>query len=78
MSVRVIVPNFVTPGQTVADIWRFFDFQNCGRPPSWICLARVCTTHEGHLMVLIVVHNLIGMGYVVLKTCKFQCYASLA
>jgi len=34
------MPNFVKIGQTVAEIWQFFDFfQDCGRPPSWICAA---------------------------------------
>jgi len=30
------VPNFVQIGQTVAEIWPFFDFQDGGHPPSWI------------------------------------------
>jgi len=25
--------------------------QDGGRPPSWICDAHVCTTHEGHVVV---------------------------
>jgi len=39
----VNVPNFIKTGQTVAEIWRFngFFFQNGGRPPSWICWARI-------------------------------------
>jgi len=32
----VIVPNFVVIGQTVAEIWRVFIFQNGRCPPSWI------------------------------------------
>jgi len=32
----VTVPNLVAIGQTVAEIWQFFDFQNGGHPPSWI------------------------------------------
>jgi len=28
------VPNFVVIGQTVAEMWRFFDIQNDGRSPS--------------------------------------------
>ena len=30
------MPNFVQIGQTVAEIWPFFDFQDGGHPPSWI------------------------------------------
>jgi len=33
----VTMPNFVPIGQTVAEIWPFFDFlKDDGRPPSWI------------------------------------------
>jgi len=32
-------------------IFRFF--QQCCRPPSWICDARVLIAHEGHLVVFI-------------------------
>jgi len=34
--VCVIVPNFVRIGQTVTEIWRFFDFSGWRPPPSWI------------------------------------------
>jgi len=37
----VIVQNFIKIGQTVAEIWRFYGFQNGGRPPSWICEIRI-------------------------------------
>jgi len=30
------VPNFIKIGQFLTEIWRFNDFQNGGRPPSWI------------------------------------------
>ena len=30
------MPKFIEIGQTVAEIWRLFGFQNGGRPPSWI------------------------------------------
>jgi len=30
------MPNFVEIGRTVAEIWRFSDFEDGGRPPSWI------------------------------------------
>ena len=32
----VIMSNFVQIGQNFAEIWPFFDFQDGGRPPSWI------------------------------------------
>jgi len=35
----------------------FLVFQDGGRPPSWICCARVWTTHEEHLVVFITVQN---------------------
>jgi len=50
-SKRVIsMPNFIKISQTVVDIWRFNGFQNGGRPPSWICLVHIWTTHDEHLM----------------------------
>jgi len=30
------VPNFIKIGLFFSGIWRFNDFQNDGRPPSWI------------------------------------------
>jgi len=39
--IRVIMPNFIKIGQTVADIWRFNGSQNGGRTPSWICEIRI-------------------------------------
>jgi len=32
----VVVPNFVAISQAVAEIWRFFDIKDGGRPPSWL------------------------------------------
>ena len=57
-SRRVIVPSFVKIGQTVAETSRFNGFQNGDRPPSWICLARIWTTHDEYLVVSIFVQNL--------------------
>ena len=57
-------------------IFRFF--QDGGHPPSWICNARVGTTHEGHLVVFITVQNLVGIDAVVLKIWTFLDFASLA
>ena len=57
-------------------IFRFF--QDGGRPPSWICNACVGTTHEGHLVVFIIVQNLVVIDAVVLIICTFFDFASLA
>jgi len=55
----------------------FSFFQYGGFPPSWICDARVWTTHKGHLMVFITVQNLVGIDAVVLITCMVFYFASL-
>jgi len=59
------LPNFIKIGQTVAEIWLFNVFLNGGRPPSWICWARIGTTHDDHLGVSIVVQNLVKIDAVV-------------
>jgi len=53
-------------------------FQDGGRPPSWICNARVWTTREEYLVVFNSVQNLVGIGIAVLTICEFQYYAALA
>jgi len=59
------VPNFIKIDQTIAEIWRFNGFsQNGGRPPSWICRARIATTREDYSVVCIVVLNLVGIASV--------------
>jgi len=60
------------------DIAIFRFFQNGGSPPSWICYARVRTTHEGYLVVFIIVQNLIGIDAVVLIICMLFDFMSLA
>jgi len=71
------MPNSASIGQTVAEIWRFFlFFPDVGRPPSWICDARVWTTHEGHLVVFITVQNLVGIDTVDAIICKFEYFTS--
>jgi len=35
------VPNFIKIGRFLTEIWRFNDFQNGGRPPSWI--LKICS-----------------------------------
>jgi len=53
-------------------------FQDGGRPPSLICDQCVWTTHEGHMMVFIIVQNLVGIDAVVLIICMFFDLTSLA
>ena len=35
------VQNFIEIGWFFAEIWRYIDFQNGGRPPSWNCFATI-------------------------------------
>ena len=46
-------------------------FQNGGRPPSWICRARIATTREDYSVVCIVVLNLVGIAAVLSIILKF-------
>jgi len=50
------VTNFVKIGRSIADITIF---QDGGRPPCWICLGLIWTTHEEYLVVSITVPNLV-------------------
>jgi len=52
-------------------------FQDGGRPPSWISDVCVSTTHKGHLLVFITVHNLVGIDALVLIICTFFDFARL-
>jgi len=47
------MPNFAVMGETVTEILQFF--QDGRHPLSWICGARVWTTHKEYLVVFIVV-----------------------
>ena len=69
------MPNFVEIAQNAAEIWRFFNLQNGGRPPSWIGFTRVGTTHEEYLVVFVTVQNLVVIGAVILTVCKFLYFA---
>ena len=71
----VTIPNFAKIGQTVPEIWPIFDFQNGGRPPSWIGFTRVGTTHEEYLVVFATVQNLVVIGAVISTVCKFLYFA---
>jgi len=70
----VTVPNFVPIGQTVAEIWPFFDFfwfQNGGHPPYWICFTQLWTTLEEYLVIFVTLQTLAGIGMVLWIICKF-------
>ena len=54
---------------------QIFDFQDGGRPPSWLCFTRVGTTHEEYLVVFMSVQNFVVIGAVILIVCKFQYFA---
>jgi len=56
-SLNEILSKSVKRLQRYSDLTGFC--QNGGRPPSWICLAPIETTHEDHLMASIVVQNLV-------------------
>jgi len=44
LTICCSVPNFIEIGQFFTKIWQFNDFQNGGRPPSWI-LNMCCFCH---------------------------------
>jgi len=54
-----------------SEIWSIFDFQDGGRPPSWIGFTCVGTTHEEYLVVFVTVQNLVVIGAVISIVCKF-------
>ena len=68
----VTVLNFAKIGQTVPEIWPIFDYQDGGRPPSWIGFTRVGTTHEEYFVT---VQNLVVIGAVISVVCKFYYFA---
>ena len=58
------VRNFIKIDQTALRYGDLTVFQNGGRPPSWICRARIGTTREDYLVVFIVEQNLVGIAAV--------------
>ena len=49
----------------------FSIFQDGRRPPSWIGLTHVRTTHEEYLVVFVTVQNLVVIGALISMVCKF-------
>jgi len=67
----VTISNFVAIGQAITEIWRFLNFEDGGRLPSWVCDVSVWTTHETYLMVFITVQIwLESTQYIVSTICK--------
>jgi len=50
---------------------RFSNFQDGGRPPSWIGFTRCGTTHEKYLVVFVTVQNLVVIGAAISIVGKF-------
>jgi len=61
-------PKSVKPSPKYGD---FSIFQDGSRPSSWICCVSDWTIHEGRLVVLITVQNLVGIDAVVSIICMF-------
>jgi len=77
-SERVKSVNFVAMGQTVAEMWSFFDLSKMASVCHLAFVMRVFrqpTSDEGHFVVFIKVQNLVGIDTVVSVICKFQYYA---
>jgi len=53
-------------------------FEDGGRPPCWICLGHIWTTHKWYLVVFITVQNLVAIDAIVFIILKFQYLARLA
>jgi len=72
----VIMPYFMPIGQTVAEIWPFFDFSRW-RLSAILDLFHVCLDHPRSVVeVLIAVQNSVGISIVLhLKIYDFQYFA---
>jgi len=60
------------------DIKFFSIFQDGGRPPSWICLGHIWTTHSKYFSVSITMESLVMIDAVVFIIWTFQYLARLA
>ena len=70
--------NFAKIGRSVPGIWPNFDFQDGGRPPSWISFTRVGTTHEEYLVVFVTVQNLVVIGAVNFDSTQILIFCTLS
>jgi len=60
--------------QRYGDLTGFF-YQNGGRSPSWICWARIGTTHDDYLVISVVVQNLVEIDAEVSIIWKIQYFS---
>jgi len=59
----VTMPNFVKIGRTIAEIWRFSDFEDGGRPPSWIFTnSNFLTVGTIHRVMRVTMQNFAAIG----------------
>jgi len=63
----VIVPNFMAIRRTVAELWRFNDFQNDGGPPSCTVRGSIC----------VVIQKSVAIGQIVAEIWQFFNFKSL-
>jgi len=71
---RIIVPNFVTIGESVVDILRFFNFLRWQPLPKQTCMGHIWTTHNEFLVVFITVLNLVVSNALVLIIMKILIF----
>jgi len=45
-NLLLCIQKFIEIVRFFTELWRYIDFQNGGRPPSWNCLPPYETTHE--------------------------------
>jgi len=72
------VPNFIKIGQFFTEIWRFKDFQNGGRPPSWILkICSLCHVALVDMLFCFIIQNFAEIGrWVMAKKAIFKMAAA--
>jgi len=67
------VPNFIKIGRFVTEIWRFNDFQNGGRQPSWILkICSFCHLALVDMPFCFLIQNFVEIGWIMAKKSDFQ------
>jgi len=62
------VPNFIKIGRFVTEIWRFNDFQNGGRQPSWILkICSFCHLALVDMPFCFLIQNFVEIGWIMAK-----------
>jgi len=67
--------NFITIGQTIAEIWRFNHFQNDGRPPSAFLKFRFLTVWRLRDPFCIIMPNCVKIGQTVAEISRFLWFS---